>query len=81
MKQQTTSIYNDIPALEELLSKIADVKDILSAEAASPVEDSSDHDEEAGGGTDVTKPRTHMSLKKPIVARWNSGFTHTEKYC
>jgi len=68
------SVYKDIPALDELLNKIASVKEILALEDSDPVTD--DVEDEVDLVMDdlaTQRERGNKTLKKPIVTRWNSA--------
>jgi len=75
LQDQQATIYKDIPALEEVLNKISDAKQVLSLDIEDPVEDQSENTENDLSEAEVKKVRgyTHVTLKKPVVTRWNSA--------
>jgi len=73
LQECRVSVYKDIPALDELLNKIASVKEILALEDLDPVTD--DVEDEVDLVVDelaTQRERVDKMLKKPIVTRRNS---------
>ena len=69
LQEEKSVSYKDIPALEDILDKIAEAKEVLSFDSQNPVEDQTEEMENELATSSIANVRVHVhaTLKNPLL--------------